>query len=105
MRPKLVLIEYNSHWGPEDRKVVPYDPDFKWRCDQHYGASARALDDLAKAKGYVLVGHTVANLLFVREDLQAGFKPVNVRTIPKMLIHPEADREMVDVAAPATAAN
>lgn len=77
--PRIVICEYNSHFGPTHKVSVPYESSFK-RNDKHYsniyyGASISALDYLAKNKGYGLVGSNQAgnNLFFVRNDLIAEF--------------------------------
>lgn len=58
-RPKMVVIEFN----PTIPNAVAYvqPPDFSIR----HGNGARAIDDLARQKGYVLVAATTVNLFFV----------------------------------------
>jgi hypothetical protein len=56
----ILILEYNSIFGSERAVSVPYDPLFR-RTEKHYsnlywGASLRALTELADAKGYFLVG-------------------------------------------------
>ncbi|MCC7466168.1 MAG: hypothetical protein IT261_07870 [Saprospiraceae bacterium] len=72
--PVLVIMEYNSVFGPENAWTVPYDPSF-YRTDYHhsnlcYGASLTALCDLANEKGYAFVGSNSHgnNAYFVRKD-------------------------------------
>ena len=78
--PRIVICEYNSHYGDEHKVSVPYNAEFV-RSEEHhsnifYGASISALDFLAKRKGYSLVGSNKAgnNLFFIRDDLMNNFK-------------------------------
>lgn len=73
--PRIVVCEYNSLWGDTLSVTTPYQPSFS-RTKEHYsnlyfGASITALTDLAKSKGYSLVGSNTAgnNIFFVRNDL------------------------------------
>jgi len=78
VQPRIVICEYNSTFGWHTKVTVPYDATFV-RSQAHfshlyYGASIAALDQLAKDKGYALVGSNQAgnNLFFVRSDLVDG---------------------------------
>src|SRR4051812_44796447 len=58
--PRILVVEYNSLFGPTRKITVPYDPAFR-RRDKHYselyfGASLAAWNHLAEARGYALVG-------------------------------------------------
>jgi hypothetical protein len=74
-RPAILVLEFNSTFGPTERVVVPYDPTFV--CGQahwshlYYGASLSALTELAERRGYSLVGATTnaVNAFYVRNDL------------------------------------
>jgi hypothetical protein len=73
--PRILVVEYNSNFGPEATVTVPYDPRFE-RGKAHpshlyWGASLAALDQVAGRKGYVLVGGNSAgnNAFWVREDV------------------------------------
>lgn len=71
-QPKIVVIEYNPNYENTVSKVMPYSADHTWDGDSYYGASAKALCDLAAKKGYVLVYcMSPANLIFVK-DRYAG---------------------------------
>jgi len=77
--PQIIICEYNSLFGPEAKITVPYEADFV-RNEKHYsnlfyGASIAAITDLAKQKGYSLVGSNTAgnNLFFVRDDYADKF--------------------------------
>jgi predicted O-methyltransferase YrrM len=79
--PRLVIIEYNSYFGPDRSVALPYDPAF----DRHryanfvYGASLQAMTRLAQKKGYRLVateprGH---NAYFLRNDVGPAIPSVD----------------------------
>jgi len=71
VKPRLVVIEYNALWPPHIRKTVAHDPAMVWDGTNFMGASLGALAALGQAKGYRLVGCSLAgvNAFFVREDL------------------------------------
>ncbi|MSO29537.1 MAG: hypothetical protein EXQ48_01155 [Acidobacteria bacterium] len=79
--PRLVIIEYNSYFGPDKSLVIPYTPDF----DRHkyinffYGASIQAMTKLAARKGYRLIateprGH---NAYFLRNDVAPSIPQID----------------------------
>ncbi len=80
--PRIVICEYNSHFGDTHKVSVPYDSNFvrekKHHSNIYYGASISALDFLAKKKGYSLVGSNLAgnNVFFVRDDLMTDIKEI-----------------------------
>jgi len=80
LNPKLVVVEYNSNW--EESVTVPYRDEHIWDGTQYYGASATAFFELAKSRGYDLVGHTpYANLFFLKSDLNnERFKTLDLET-------------------------
>jgi hypothetical protein len=71
--PRIVILEYNSMFGPDRSVTVPYDEQF----DRHrhhtmyYGASLTALTRLAARKGFRLVAvePTGVNAFFLRDGL------------------------------------
>ena len=69
--PRVVAIEYNATLRPPMSLVAPYRPDASWDGSNFYGASLEALVRLAAAKGYRMVGCSIAgvNAFFVRADL------------------------------------
>jgi hypothetical protein len=80
VRPALVIVEYNSVFGPADAITIPYDPAFR-RLHAHYsglyfGASLTALCFLAEKKGFAFVGCNNAgnNAYFVRRDKLDGLE-------------------------------
>lgn len=77
-RPRVVIIEYNASFGPDEAVVTEYYEAFD-RYALHplgwyYGASLAALEGLGRRKGYVLVGCETAghNAFFVRTDVLQG---------------------------------
>lgn len=81
--PQMIVVEYNSLFGPHAFVSIPYDPNFHWIdahwSRQYHGASLAALDHLAKRKGYQLVGGTTegVNAFFIREDCLGSLKGVS----------------------------
>jgi hypothetical protein len=98
-QPRLVVIEYNSSFGPDRAVTIPYDPSFdRFRYHPsgiYHGASIAALAKLGAPKGYALVGgdSNGVNAFFVRVDLlttelvevpaQAAWAPSAERTMPQ----------------------
>lgn len=78
--PRIVICEYNSHFGDSNKVSVPYDASFvrnkKHFSNIYYGVSISALDFLAKKKGYSLIGSNTSgnNVFFVRNDLVSSLK-------------------------------
>jgi hypothetical protein len=79
VRPRIVIIEYNSVFGLQPISV-PYNESFH-KLSAHdsglyYGCSIAALYHLAKKKGYILVGSNIwgHNAFFIRSDVAGGFK-------------------------------
>lgn len=75
INPSILICEYNSVFGKDRSITIPYDKSF-YRTNKHYsnlyyGASLPAIANLAKQKGYALVGccSNGANAFFVRRDL------------------------------------
>jgi hypothetical protein len=67
-RPRVVVIEYNSTFGPDQSVVMPYRADHVWDKTSYYGASAAALAKLGREKGYSLVDYVPrTNLVFVED--------------------------------------
>jgi hypothetical protein len=73
--PAIVIVEYNSRFGPDRAVTVPYDPGFIRHQVHHscayYGASLPALVALGQRKAFAFVGSNSAgnNAFFVRRDL------------------------------------
>lgn len=85
--PCIVVIEYLSRLGKDNSEVIPkiYDEQFE-RAKYHYsnivyGASLKALIELADKKNYFFAGSNSAgtNAFFIRKDLQnEKIKPVSL---------------------------
>jgi len=72
LKPRVVLIEYNSSFG-EKSITVPHT--HTERMEKHpdwlyHGASLNAMIKLSKGKGYKLVYANGTNAIFVREDIK-----------------------------------
>jgi hypothetical protein len=66
-RPRVVCVEYNS-------SIPPHISVHPGRAGGKLGASALALVNVAKRKGYELVGLNVGNLFFVNNADLGGFQ-------------------------------
>lgn len=74
IQPIIVIIEFNSLFGRDRAITIPYSENFN-RFDAHFsglyfGASLKALDILARRKGYYFAGSNTAgvNAYFIRMD-------------------------------------
>jgi hypothetical protein len=83
--PRIVIVEYNSLFGPNATVSVPYDPSFV-RSNAHFsclyfGASLGAFCHLADRKGYIFVGTNSAgsNAFFVRRDVASRLRAKSAR--------------------------
>jgi hypothetical protein len=80
--PRIIICEYNSHFGSRAKVTIPYDPSFAREAAHfskiYYGASIAALNALALRKGYSLVASNSAgnNVFFVRNDSLGGLSVV-----------------------------
>jgi len=70
---RVVVLEYNSMFGPDRAVTIPYDPTFSRRDHRfcYFGASLTGLTKLSASKGYrlVAVDPTGVNAFFLRNDL------------------------------------
>jgi len=79
--PRVVVLEFNNLWGPDDAVTVPYDPHFVARPSpegiDYDGASLAAFVRLGRQKGYRLVGcqRLAFNAFFVRDDVGSELLP------------------------------
>ncbi len=82
INPRIVVVEYNSLFGPTAKLSVPYDASFEraraHESKMYYGASMAALAHLGQMKGYSLVcGNSAGNnAFFVRNDCMEGLRPL-----------------------------
>lgn len=91
IQPRVVIIEAHVEFG-YNNIVVPYDPDYFYpgKHPIYHGASPVAMNNLAKRKGYRLVGanNYGHNMIFVRNESGTGLIPeVSVESTLK---HPSA---------------
>ncbi|MCE0496994.1 MAG: hypothetical protein LV481_03495 [Methylacidiphilales bacterium] len=70
-RPRVVVVEYNAAFPPEQAWIHPFHADETWDDTQAFGASLKAFELLGSRLGYSLVGCDVTgvNAFFVRNDL------------------------------------
>lgn len=61
-KPKILCIEYNKTMIDG---VMPRDDDYVWKGGWRFGASEKAMVELAKKKGYRLVEKNESNLIFI----------------------------------------
>ncbi len=85
-KPRIVIVEYNSLFGPERRLTIPYDPQFVRTKKPplrggYYGASLLALASLGESKGYrlVVVEPEGINAFFLRSDLAPDIPSLDPR--------------------------
>lgn len=84
VQPHILVAEYNSLFGSKRAVTIPYDASF-YRTKAHYsnlywGASLRALAQIASEKGMKFVGCNSAgnNAYFVRRSVGANVPEVTV---------------------------
>ena len=75
IKPRLVVLEYNSSFGKYYPLTIPYNSKFIWNNKNEkrffYGASLKALEKISVKKGYTLVcvDSRGINAFFIRKDL------------------------------------
>jgi hypothetical protein len=76
-RPRVVVVEYNGAFPPEQAWIHPLRADGTWDYTQMFGASLKAFELLGTQLGYSLVGCDVTgiNAFFVRNDLVLDLFP------------------------------
>jgi hypothetical protein len=78
--PQIVICEFNGLWGSDFPWVIPYQENFNRNkahfSNLYFGASVKALINLAITKGYVFIGTNSAgnNAYFIRNDLEPQIK-------------------------------
>jgi hypothetical protein len=97
IRPRIVIVEYNSLFGLQPVSV-PYTEDFH-KLSAHYsglywGCSLAALAHLARNKGYALAGVNAwgHNAFFIRSDIATEFKALE----PEQVYVPSKYRDSRD---------
>lgn len=73
-KPRLVVIEYNTGYGPVDDKVVIYNKTHMWDYTDYSGASIVAMNNLGKKMGYTLIYANGVNLFFLKDDIIKSLK-------------------------------
>lgn len=78
VQPRVVVLEYNSTFGPTAAVTIPYDREFDNRTLKgvdrlYFGASLTALTRLSARKGYRLIAtdDSGANAIYLRHDVAA----------------------------------
>jgi hypothetical protein len=71
-RPRVLMIEYNGQFHPDEDKVMPYKSDHVWDGTGYFNATIKAFHLLGRHLGYSLVcaDNMGVNLFFVRDDLE-----------------------------------
>ena len=71
LRPRVLVIEYNSSFPPPMEWTVEYRPEMVYNCTSYMGASLKSYERLGAELGYALVGCEMSgiNAFFVRRDL------------------------------------
>ena len=72
--PKVICIEYNGKFPPPVSKKPVLNPKNVWRGGDYMGSSLVAIDEVARNKGYTLVGTNIhgGDAFYVRNDLTEG---------------------------------
>lgn len=75
-KPRVVVIEYNALFPPDQKWVMEYHPNHRWDGSSYFGASLKSLELLGKSKGYLLVGcdFTGTNAFFVQQKYASHFE-------------------------------
>ena len=103
-RPRVVSVEYNSHFPIGHAITFPNDPSLLYGKDRVYGASLNALNMVATENKYKLVHvEKYLDAFFVREDLLTNCKCPPFQLFAKytqLCAHPACktgkDQRMID---------
>jgi hypothetical protein len=100
--PRVVLLEYNPSFKPDESFVVEYNPNTSGDNSSYFGASLLAYSKLAKEKGYTLVSCTTQgmNCFFVRNDLVKNnflLKPIDQLYKPTAYRESPSGKKMVRI--------
>ena len=70
IRPRVIIVEYNSKFPPPIKKTIKYSPNFSWKYDDYSGSSLQLLTDNLNKKKYSLVGCNISgmNAFFIRNE-------------------------------------
>jgi len=103
IKPRLVVLEYNSSFGKYDPLTIPYNPQFIWsnKDEQRffYGASLKALEKLSEKKGYnlVCVDSRGINAFFVRKDLMKNSVLRKMKTEDVFIYNKDHNAKLKDI--------
>lgn len=86
--PKVICIEYNAKFPPPLAKKPTFNAHSGWNGTDYMGSSLAAINEVANAKGYSLVGTNLVglNAFFVRNDLLGNLFDDNLT--PENLYNP-----------------
>lgn len=68
-RPRVVMIETNVRFQPEESFVLKYDEDWDWDGTDWYGASPYAFKKLFNSYDYIPVWIHIDDMIVVRRDV------------------------------------
>lgn len=89
IQPRVVMIETNTLYGHRNI-VVPYDDDHVYPGENpnYFGASPRAMVELAQKKGYRLIGSNLygINTIYVKTGIASDLLPT--KKVEDILSHP-----------------
>ncbi len=100
VRPAILIVEINGVFGDRHAISVPYDPAFDrlkaHHSGQYFGASLKAITQLAAEKGFTFIGTNTngVNAFFVRDDLAGNI----VSCIDEIKAWPARHRDSRDAA-------
>ena len=79
IKPRVIIVEYNSKFPPPIKKTIKYSPSFIWKYDDYSGSSLQSLTDNLNKKKYVLVGCNISgiNAFFIKKELLKNKFPKN----------------------------
>jgi len=66
--PRAIMVEINSRFDLYDKKVIKYDPSWRWDGRGWYGASPYLFKLLGERRGYTVVGTYKDEAFLVRDD-------------------------------------
>lgn len=74
-RPRVIMIETNVRFEPEESYVLKYDPNWTWDGIKWYGVSPFALKKMFNQYDYVPVWIHIDDMIVVRKDVlaQSGY--------------------------------
>jgi hypothetical protein len=90
-RPNVVVIEYNSNFGLDD-KIVEYDENGMWDWTDYFGASITSLCKLGNENGYDLIfaDSNGVNLFFLKNGLIPNVVFLNKNNCKELFVHNRA---------------